>query len=606
MERIPKSTKERMRLYRERIRSNPELYELYKKRDRDRKRKTLDNMNEQERNTKRKKQREATRLWRSRSKDAQENTNEDGHGYTTPASLGKAMARAKRGLPLSPMKQAVVVQKLAENIKLRVKLPSHPSHHSALPEETVHTVKAFFENDSISRVSPGKADFCTIKGDDGQKRQIRKRHMVMTISEAYSLFKEEHPDVVIGKSKFAELRPVHVLIVSKMPHNVCGCKYHNNIILLMESLHRKIPEMIPLYSREELFKLCVCNTESEECLSGLCEECEDTLFHVNVINKVDNSTLKEKIKWFQWMEDEDGYLVKSPLSGTLHEALNSMNAQLPKFIWHSFIKERQARSYEVDKLEATDEKANTCVLQVDFAENFTVVFQDEVASAHWKRHQVSLFTSQWNHRGRIHNLVLASDFLSHEKKSISAYMYYLVKKILAEIPTVKTIKIWSDGPSSQFKNRYIFCLCAIFLSRGFHIIWNYFATSHGKGPTDALGGNAKRIVERKIRGRQVNVKDAATFVQALNGSNINVKLISKEEIDATCDELNLLEQWKKVPPVPGTINTHCVSATDATHVECKFFTSSETGQIRSVGSAVSYAMDHSDEDDIPLNVLREF
>ena len=41
---------------------------------------------------------------------------------------------------------------------------------------------------------------------------------------------------------------------------------------------------------------------------------------------------------------------------------------------------------------ATKENSNTALIQMDFAENFTCLYQDEVASAHWKTNSVTLFT----------------------------------------------------------------------------------------------------------------------------------------------------------------------------------------------------------------------
>jgi len=70
----------------------------------------------------------------------------------------------------------------------------------------------------------------------------------MTVAECYQTFKIDHPKHTIGLSKFASLRPKNCLLSSDMPHNVCGCKYHNNIILLLESLNRRFPEAVPLYS----------------------------------------------------------------------------------------------------------------------------------------------------------------------------------------------------------------------------------------------------------------------------------------------------------------------------------------------------------------------
>ena len=41
-----------------------------------------------------------------------------------------------------------------------------------------------------------------------------------------------------------------------MPLNVCGCKYHENVILLLDSLHKKFPDVVQLYSKQDEFKWC--------------------------------------------------------------------------------------------------------------------------------------------------------------------------------------------------------------------------------------------------------------------------------------------------------------------------------------------------------------
>jgi hypothetical protein len=51
------------------------------------------------------------------------------------------------------------------------------------------------------------------------------------------------------------------------------------------------------------------------------------------------------------------------------------------------------------------------------------------------------------------------------------------------------------GPSSQFKNRFLVAaISSLQEKHKINIIWNYFATSHGKGPVDGIGGSVKRQV----------------------------------------------------------------------------------------------------------------
>ncbi len=127
----------------------------------------------------------------------------------------------------------------------------HPvvRHGNALSNETLELVFQFYYSDDISRVSPGKTDVVNLQDENGEKIKVQKWHMVMTLGEAYELFKEDNPDEIIGKGMFAKLLPTEVFLVSDMPHNVCGCRYHNNIILMLECLNNKYADVFPTYTK---------------------------------------------------------------------------------------------------------------------------------------------------------------------------------------------------------------------------------------------------------------------------------------------------------------------------------------------------------------------
>jgi len=84
---------------------------------------------------------------------------------------------------------------------------------------------------------------------------------------------------------------------------------------------------------------------------------------------------------------------------------------MPKFLQHCFIKKKQAQGYEADKDLASQPPSSTAVLQIDFAENYTGVSQDEVQSANWNQAEVSLFTTVMWFRGSIYLHVIASDYM---------------------------------------------------------------------------------------------------------------------------------------------------------------------------------------------------
>ena len=56
------------------------------------------------------------------------------------------------------------------------------------------------------------------------------------LQELYTAFKEKHPNVNIGFSKFCALRPKWcVLAGSKMTHPVCVYSAHQNVVLLVDA-----------------------------------------------------------------------------------------------------------------------------------------------------------------------------------------------------------------------------------------------------------------------------------------------------------------------------------------------------------------------------------
>lgn len=60
------------------------------------------------------------------------------------------------------------------------------------------------------------------------------------------------------------------------------------------------------------------------------------------------------------------------------------------------------------------------------------------------------------------------------------YIPYL-DKTFEDLPErISLVQIWSDGPSSQLKNRFIAAAIPVLQDKlQKNIIWNFFATSHG-------------------------------------------------------------------------------------------------------------------------------
>ena len=173
---------------------------------------------------------------------------------------------------------------------------------------------------------------------------------------------------------------------------------------------------------------------------------------------------------------------------------------------------------------------DTAVLQVDFAGNFSTLRQNEVQSQHWNKKQVTLFTSVVWCQNTCKSEVVISDNLSHTKDSVITFIDKLISELADS--SVKVLQLWSDGPSSQFKNCFIATAIPwVDEKYSVKLCWNFFASSHGKGPVDGIGGAIKIIATHKVIQWKLSIKDAFSFYQAVrNESKVNVYFVSADKI----------------------------------------------------------------------------
>ena len=111
-----------------------------------------------------------------------------------------------------------------------------------------------------------------------------------------------------------------------------------------------------------------------------------------------------------------------------------------------------------------------------------------------------------------------TDLTDHTKTTIVVYLEYLLNIYAVH---GSNILLWSDGPSSQFKNRFM----ARFMemseeNHASNIRWNFFATSHGKGAVDGVGGVLMRRAWNKVKARQVVIRNVAEFTDAVKDGGI--------------------------------------------------------------------------------------
>ena len=121
-------------------------------------------------------------------------------------------------LPLSPSKQRAVVKtanslSMTENIII-----NRQTRSDSLSMETKQLVTEFYQQDDTSRIAPGKCDTVTVITAN-EKEKLQKRHLYMHIKETYAVFKDKHPNVKIGISKFASFTTIPS--VTKLTSSQC-------------------------------------------------------------------------------------------------------------------------------------------------------------------------------------------------------------------------------------------------------------------------------------------------------------------------------------------------------------------------------------------------
>ena len=82
-------------------------------------------------------------------------------------------------------------------------------------------------------------------------------------------------------------------------------------------------------------------------------------------------------------------------------------------------------------------------------------------------------------------------------------------------------------------------------------VWNFFATSHGNGPVDGIGGSTTRLVSEVMSGKaEVTTSTEFAEVAAKKCQNIQIKHICKGEVQSEIK--NLDDDWNEITAIPNT------------------------------------------------------
>jgi len=132
-------------------------------------------------------------------------------------------------------------------------------------------------------------------------------------------------------------------------------------------------------------------------------------------------------------------------------------------------------------------------------------------------------------------LCTVSTNLDHGPAGIWAHLKPVLGYIQKNHSDVKHVTFWSDGPTTQYKQKNNFIrLCTEPFEYGFESVsWNHFETGHGKSAVDGVGAAIKRLVHSAARhGKDVNTPQMFEVVKEASQS-VKVFFVTDEEFEAS-------------------------------------------------------------------------
>ncbi|KYM95059.1 hypothetical protein ALC62_14305, partial [Cyphomyrmex costatus] len=249
---------------------------------------------------------------------------------------------------------------------------------------------------------------------------------------------------------------------------------------------------------------------------------------------------------------------------------------------HSYIAKQQS-NFLIQK--ENELQPGECIVICDFAENYAFVLQDAIQGIHWNNDQVTIhpFAIYYKENGKKHfvNFVAISDCLKHDTIAVHLFQRDLIAFLQEKFDNLNEIFYFSDGSGAQHKNKKNF-VNLYYHKRDFNVMaeLHFFATLHGKGPCDGLGGVIKRLAA-KASLQNVNdpINTPEKFFLWVNKNivNINTKFFSIQEYKT--EMLELEDRFRKAKMIPGTLKHHSFIPRKNGKIEIKITSSASTSTI---------------------------
>ncbi|CAF4667131.1 unnamed protein product, partial [Rotaria socialis] len=365
--------------------------------------------------------------------------------------------------------------------------PEDRRGNKSLDEQIELTVHNFYTSDEVSRETSYKKQ---VIHPPPSRKPVPLRFLHSNIGETYQQFKSKYINIEISRSKFSSLRPVWVR--DQIGHESCMCIYHENADLVLQGISKSLHHLV---SMKNLIEETICTSPSEFCYYRPCVNCRQ-LKPSDILSDGIDIEIEDSASWSIWKKLNSRYELLH-LTGTIRALLEEIDSLWPHFIIHNFYT-REQRDY-IALIKETSSISTFAVVQVDFAQNFTLIIQREIQSAYYSRQQATIFTIYIKVGEEHRNMVLISDYLAHDTQFVYSGQKLIVDFLRTQYPNVLKLNYASDGASAHFKNKYnMYNLAHHHADFNIAASWTFSATGHGKGPCDGVGAVVKSTATQHL------------------------------------------------------------------------------------------------------------
>lgn len=430
-----------------------------------------------------------------------------------------------------------------------------PKVARSLSESDKRLVIEIYDRESDCR--PGMFE-CVSVVENGQRCKKQIKLLNCTIDELFALYKAESKAAgldPVGRSTFFQLRPKEVVSADKPGmHSVCVCVYHQNVELLNSVL--PLSRIDVDNSKYWYLNKIVCDMQSHACMTNVCLRCPN----VSVISDILSELLikKDLVSYKQWVKlNKDEPWALTEFESTVVTFIECFTSQLIFLKWHHYVWKSQ-RNFICGLKSSLP--LDTVLFHCDFAENYTVVNQDEIQAAFFSPSQFTLHTAMVYYStdgvpGSKSYCVL-SNYNKHDTIAVHSFIKPVFDDLKSFKPEIKNVIFLSDGAASQYKNRKnMSALCKFKKIHDLNVEWHFSASCHGKGAVDGIGGTIKRILrDASIRGESIICPLAA--VAYLNKREIKTKVFYVDKIEVQQMAIRLTSLFNVAIPIPGIRSFH--------------------------------------------------